>query len=172
MDIVHTRVLPANIENQENKKKRKPSLRRWAPAGVRSCPRGCLSRYSYGCVGVRRAGVCVCFSVETLYFLMFFPAHTCLLFTVSTTHNTTQFTFITAHHDPIAAVCLLFRIYLELLTAPGPGSRMDTDIDVVKPYVQPDKAPKSRNLRCKQARVTPLTSSSWATSTESRERWR
>ena len=32
--------------------------------------------------------------------------------------------------------------------------------------MQPDKAPKSGNLRFRQARVTPLTSSSWTTSTE------
>ena len=63
-------------------------------------------RYSYGCVGVQACGrmrcVGVCFFVETLYFLLllFFPAHTCLLFTAPTIRATTHFTLITARHGP------------------------------------------------------------------------
>ena len=81
-------------------------------AWVRACPRGCMCRYSYGCVGVRaygRVGGLVFFLVETLYFLIFLFF---LLIPVcfSITRATTQFTLVTAHHawsDPFAAVWLL-----------------------------------------------------------------
>ena len=51
----------------------------------------------------------------------------------SITRATTQFTLVTAHHawsDPFAAVWLFFGFFEVILTVPGSGSRMDTDVDV------------------------------------------
>ena len=89
-----------------------------------TCARGCeragagVLRRVHGCgrvvagenVGIRMGvlvsgragsmGVLVSFFVETCIFDCFL-AQTCLLFTVSTTRATTQFTLITAHHDQV-----------------------------------------------------------------------
>ena len=100
-------------------------------------------------------GLVFFFFVETLYFLMFLFF---LLIPVcfSVTRATTQFTLITAHHDRIPSQPYgYFSDYWSFSHRAGPGSRMGTDVDLeVYPYVQPDTAPKSGYLRCRQAPLT------------------
>ena len=137
---------------------------------MRSCPHGCICRHSYGCVGGRACGRMGVFLLKRCIFFSFY--FTCsYLFAFrcinNTRHNTIHIDHCTPWSDPFAAVWLCFGFFGVSLTVPGPGSRMDTDVEVeVLPFVQPDEAPKCGYLRCRQAPVTPMTSSSWTTSTE------
>ena len=83
-------------------------------AWVRSCPRGCMCRYSYGCVGVQACGrmgcVGVCFFLlKRCIFLGFYfscsylSAFHCIN---NTRHNTLHIDPCTPCWDPFAAVWL------------------------------------------------------------------
>ena len=83
--------------------------------------------------GCGRTGVLVsvCWEVETLYFLicLFSCSYLFDFHCINTRHTTPQFTLITTNHDRIPSqpygVCSDV-----FLTVPGPGSRVDTDVDV------------------------------------------